>query len=95
MGRLQSDWYLTKPEASMQGRVTLTKYNALHACKMSECMLCLLQGLPLPLEAVSVIRKSFDARAKHRGFAYVVDIDPEAARAAGASPRFKSGQLER
>ncbi|DBB05856.1 TPA: hypothetical protein ACH3X3_009865 [Trebouxia sp. C0006] len=53
------------------------------------------KGLPLPLEAVSVIRKSFDARAKHRGFAYVVDIDPEAARAAGASPRFKSGQLER
>ncbi|KAL0040454.1 hypothetical protein WJX77_007475 [Trebouxia sp. C0004] len=53
------------------------------------------KGLPLPLEAVSVIRKSFDARAKHRGFAYVVDIDPEAARAAGACPRFKSGQLER
>ncbi len=49
----------------------------------------------MPLEAVSVIRKSFDARAKHRGFAYVVDIDPEAARAAGACPRFKSGQLER
>jgi len=75
--------------------MALTKYNALHACRMSICIVCLLQGLPLPLEAVSVIRKSFDARAKHRGFAYVVDIDPEAARAAGASPRFKSGQLER
>lgn len=55
----------------------------------------LLQGLPLPVEAVTVIRKSFDARAKHRDFAYVVDVDAEAARAAGARPRFKPGQLER
>ena len=95
MGRLQSDWYLTRPEAGVQGKVTLGKYGVLHACRTSICLVCLVQGLPLPLEAVSVIRKSFDARAKHRGFAYVVDIDPEAARAAGASPRFKSGQLER
>lgn len=54
-----------------------------------------LQGLPLPLGAVSVVRKSFDARAKHRDFAYVVDVDAPAARAAGASPRFKLGLLER
>ena len=54
-----------------------------------------LQGLPLPLGAVSVVRKSFDARVKHRDFAYVVDVDAQAARAAGASPRFKSGLLER
>jgi len=47
------------------------------------------------LEAVNVIRKSFDARAKHRDFAYVVDVDAQAARAAGASLRFKPGQLER
>ena len=49
----------------------------------------------MPVEAVTVIRKSFDARAKHRDFAYVVDVDAAAARAAGACPRFKPGQLER
>lgn len=58
---------------------------------MSRC----LQGLPLPLAAVSVVRKSFDARAKYRDFAYVVDVDAKAARAAGASPRFRPGQTER
>lgn len=54
-----------------------------------------MQGLPLPLAAVSVVRKSFDARAKYRDFAYVVDVDAKSARAAGASPKFKPGQTER
>ena len=54
-----------------------------------------MQGLPLPLAAVSVVRKSFDARAKYRDFAYVVDVDASSARAAGASPRFRPGHTER
>ena len=54
-----------------------------------------MQGQPLPLNAVTVIRKSFDARIKHRDFVYVVDVDAAAAKVAGAKPRFKSGQLER
>ena len=32
MGRLQSDWYLTRLEAGVQGKVTLGKYGVLHAC---------------------------------------------------------------
>ena len=50
----------------------------------SAVQMCLLQGQTLPLEAVTVIRKSFDARAKHRNFVYVVDVDAAAAKAAGA-----------
>ena len=42
-----------------------------------------------------MVRKSFDARAKHRNFAYVVDVDAKSARAAGARPAFKQGVLER
>ncbi|KAL3154855.1 hypothetical protein ABBQ38_011397 [Trebouxia sp. C0009 RCD-2024] len=53
------------------------------------------KGLPLPLAAVSVVRKSFDARVKYRDFAYVVDVDAKSARAAGASPKFRPGQTER
>lgn len=56
---------------------------------------CLLQTQTLPLEAVSVVRKSFDARAKQRNFVYVVDVDAAVAAAAGAAPRFKQGQIER
>lgn len=55
----------------------------------------LLQTPHLPLEAVVVVRKSFDARPKQRNFVYVVDVDAKAATAAGATPRFKQGQIER
>lgn len=54
-----------------------------------------LQSKNLPLDAVSVVRKSFDARVKQRNFVYVVDVDSKAATAAGAAPRFKQGQIER
>ena len=49
----------------------------------------------MPLEAVTVIRKSFDARVKHRDFVHAVDVDAQAALLAGAQPKFKPGQLER
>lgn len=53
------------------------------------------QEQSLPIDAVTVVRKSFDARAKHRSFVYIVDVNAAAATAAGAAPRFKQSQLER
>ena len=54
-----------------------------------------MQDGALPLNAVTVVRKSFDARVKQRNFVYVVDVDATAAALAGAAPRFKQGQIER
>lgn len=54
-----------------------------------------MQDTLLSIDAVTVVRKSFDARVKQRNFVYVVDVDAAAAARAGAAPRFKQGQIER